>query len=229
MKLLDSIVNYVRDFASYDRLPPKEWVTRLRIRHEFTPDMPDLQQHKYHWLFVYGEEMSIHRAHKSLIGLEPAYEGAFTFANYGLWKHNLGKNTFPIMMDKRLSCEDRHWFKVKNWESWGKVKGEVYLINDPTIFFELDRYRQNGIKFLRKRIQIIIPYWVRRKGAHFTHTGTFKQTDVQAWTYLGVPTYWNDLMEMGLQDDRFRPVKTFTMAKVHKTYFFFTPMELNNK
>lgn len=198
--------------------PPREWLAGIQEATRYTPDLWHLERFQKQLLFVYGPEMLRHDKNEVLLKDDDPLCTAFTFENFSMWKHKLGAETYPVVMEKHLSCEDLHWFKALYDSPWAKIKGELYAVT-PERFLTLDTYYENGVKFVRKRTHLIIPYRDSR------YPGFPQYTDVKAWMYVGVPEYWDDRIDMGLRSavPRFAKVRSFVNEKSYnKEYFYFT-------
>lgn len=73
-----------------------------------------------------------------------------------------------------------------------KVHGSLHLVWAGKMYF-LDKHLMNGVKYVRQRIRVIYPWRYVQYGKknpipHISHHG-FKI--VTAWTYVGVPSYWD--------------------------------------
>src|SRR5204862_333938 len=65
-----------------------------------------------------------------------------------------------------------------------RVKGELWAIVSNHIP-KLDRYKSNGVQFLREKLDVLVPYSRIRDGES-------KQTMIKlpAWAYKAIPEFW---------------------------------------
>jgi hypothetical protein len=197
---------------------PSEFFDHVQDVLKYTPDMHHLQTYEKVRLFVYGEDMSSMPKYEELLGEFEPEATAFTFENFETWKHKLGKETYPIALEKRSSTRAYHaWAKADSLNPpWAKVKGEVYLVPPERIFF-LDSYRKNGVEFVRKRVHLILPF------RHVKYPGFPQLQDMKAWMYVGKPDYWADRLDAGAN---FAPVRPFNNVNTWaKHYTHFTRLE----
>ena len=156
----------------------------------YTYDMWKLQRFAHQPLFVYDQCMQTHRMH-SMIEEWSEFRGtAFTAGeNWTLWKKRLGPGTFPIPMRIPYAMTQT-----------GRIRGELYLI-DSNRFKELDEYKQNGVEFRRKPVQILVPCRHLNHVVNRDHNYEWQATDLiyktHAWMYVGRHTYWKDFLDAG--------------------------------
>jgi len=227
MSIFDRLKAEIEKAVGKDKgLPGYPFFKALEEDTRYSPDKWKLQQREKVWLFVHGEEMMRHDKNVPLMGLfEPQYSG-MTFEDYKMWKAALGKDTHPIPLDAQLEVEDRNWFQQKYKLPWAKVKGELYLV-PPEVIFHLDKYRENGVVYSRKRTEIIVSY---RNSTFSNKTRSFldfkyEHQNIRAWMYVGKIDYWAELINDGVTHGRFKPVRAFTNDNLNKTYYYFTQAE----
>ena len=201
-------------------MPPPEWLEEADRETDFTKDFAWIEQTEFQLLFVYDELMKIHRGY-NIFSDASAYIGAAYTANpHTLWKKSLGEFTQAVALEEPNS-----------WLPHTKIKGELHAVR-PYRYFELDKFKLNGYHFTRKRTHVIFPYreqlWFREKqGQHLSET---KVALVKCWMYVGVPDYWNDML------DNWHPSKPYQLQPVTvyegrstflPKYYFFSKKELD--
>lgn len=147
----------------------------------FTPDIAELEQKPRHHFFVYDEMMVDNRKYDFLKEHSITMAEAFTRDKFHTWKKDLGVASFPIAFETDGFVPDAV-----------RIKGELMLIASSHIP-TLDKYKQNGVEFVRKRIRLVIPYVT----VEHTGDGPVKKTRhtlVTAWMYVGVKAYWDTVM-----------------------------------
>lgn len=164
-------------------LIPAEFLDKIKDMLKYTPDLAKLQERSHHFLFVADDLKRGHRRHDLLQGGE-FWAQAFTKSSFTLWKHNLGKETFPIPLEQRTRKMD-----------FLKIRGEVHLLPTKTVRM-LDEYRENGVQFIRKRVRVAIPYQNIRldEDARVTWKSRTRDQHMMAHMYVGIPEYWNNLI-----------------------------------
>lgn len=165
------------------------WHTQNRL----TPDVWKLQQYMRQLIFVPDDMMRGQRNHEmiaeaSASGDDPFHPSCYTLKPFTFWKKDLGTMSYPIAMEES--------FCPSSFVRWppppARIKGELYAIR-PYQFIKLDKYKQNGIQFERKRVMITLPYRnviFDRKHPVPEITIEYIET-VQAWMYVGIPEYWD--------------------------------------
>lgn len=173
---------------------PAEWIEHTRDMSEFTPDMWLLEQHWNQRLFVCDEMMKNHAHHDLIKGHGfPLCKAAFTADAFQLWT---AKEGITVPTD----------FPILKKAPFLPIKGELYAIR-PTRFLELDRFKLNGIHFVRKRVKIVIPHrevvFVKERdlkaqqeangqwnNPSSKHTMPVRIATVRAWMYVAASDYW---------------------------------------
>jgi hypothetical protein len=222
------------DNRGYERqgveTPSVQWLANVHDQCSNTPDSGELYEKDYHLVFFYDQLMSKRDEHW-LVKDHALYNGpdivtwrGFTVLNHGLWVHDLRSHKTAIPLS--VTDADR-----KDWEDNNptgsrrappaKVKGELYLVR-PELLFLLDKDKQNGVEFERKRVLVRIPYrkvvWVKDPSLHpdnpekleSVHTSSFETKLVHPWMYVGVDDYWAPRLDSGYH---FTPAETFVSAR----------------
>jgi hypothetical protein len=192
---------------TYDVPPPKA-IQSMLAETSLTDDMWWLEKYEWQWLFVYDRAMSIHDA--GIIGAK--FYSAYTKRDYILYHKDIKELSYPIALRSRLSSN-----LIPPWQDMPqgyahKIKGELWLIR-PREFFALDKAKDNGHTYLRKRITVVVP-------AHKSSTHENLLKDLQAWTYVGNPEVWRD---------QIKDTELYSLCPVYRpnnpllsTYYFFS-------
>jgi hypothetical protein len=164
-----------------------DWFLKKNIQGRFTPDFWQLQQKQNHHVFVYDNVMKDHHKHV-LIDEAPFLGVAFTLqAKYMMWKKDLGVESYPFVLEgvarsSRIVVEP------------SRIKGELYDLT-PEQVIKLDGYMYNTVQFNRIRLKVLIPHFNRHGVNLVKEVGPA----VEAWFYLGIKDYWEDLLDGGYQ------------------------------
>jgi hypothetical protein len=129
----------------------------------------------------------------------------------------LGKESYPIPLAKR-------YISVPS----ARIKGELYAVT-PAQYKELDKYKVNGVHFIRVRVNLDIPYrqLVKTRQDQGTVLLEEKIQTVRAWMYVGVPAFWDHMIDSGYL---FSPVKTYTPNRDWlEKYYYFSSKEYDTK
>lgn len=195
---------------------PDGW--ELQQAFDFAPNTPDiaiLQTRKTQLLFVYDEmkkgfpEFGMIEEHAIPLGV------VFTKADFSLYKRKLAKETYAFALDDSP-------FKVPKTS----IKGELHAVQSMR-FIELDTFMENGVKFERRRVSVILPYYYVGKRNGVPYKGQWMQ-EVRCHMYVGIQSYW----EPKLDEDffLFDRVKTYTPRNPDlKEYYYFSKNEYNER
>lgn len=160
---------------------------------ELTPDIWYLEQFRCQHIFI-ADDMMTDRIHNGLLteaslsGTDPIHPYAYTMDDYKFYIKDLGKVSHPIIMEKDAELTGHVRFPPEP----AQVKGELWAIR-PYQFIKLDKHRQNGVQFFRKRVSIFLPATnvVYTKERPLPQLVTADGV-IGAWMYFGVPEYWDN-------------------------------------
>lgn len=149
----------------------------------YSPDMGILQQNHRHLIFVHDDMMAGKKnsdliVATSITGRWPLAH-CYTEEKFYYWKKDLGELSYPIALEKIPTGFTRHD------NTPAKIWGELYAIR-PHAFNLLDTERENGVQFLRKRVDVRIPY------IHSNPIPDLLEHTMEVWMYIGVHDYWDD-------------------------------------
>jgi hypothetical protein len=188
---------------------------------EYTPDLAYLQQFERQFLFVPDNMMTGHIDHDRLYHEELIYPTAFTRDAFSMVYKPLGIESYPIALEVSAKAEDKKGWADPNRltvrDKQARIRGQVWSIF-PDLFKVLDKVRENGVVFDRKRVVVDIPlrrtqegstvyrvsntdtqwwmkrdgetkeYWTIPSGGASLHIYTKKM-----WMYVGREDYWKDM------------------------------------
>jgi len=222
MSLLARVMGRTTPYA----IPPQGAIQQELMNTKFTPDVYYLEMFRRHWVFIYDTRMSIHNGP----GLEGTNEGvAWTKRDYVLHKKELGKDSYPIALRSSRVVDIPPWRDPSPGDPF-KIKGELWLLTTDQLF-ELDKEKENGQAFLRKRISVLAPDRPKRtfqpsQNYPFSDEPVIKE--IRAWCYEGNPDIWRPLITEG---QLFRAAKIYrpnTQRPDIPFYYYFSQTELND-
>lgn len=191
---------------------------------DFTPDVWDIEQKEFHHLFEYGEAKRDERRY-DIISEFSVYQGvAFTQeSHFGMWVHDIGPASYPIMLETRRKKVTAPVRMLALGNGSARIRGEWHLIQ-PEGLIELDKYRLNGIQFLRKPVSIDFPH---RKIIDITDqndgsvtrktTGEQHYKKIKAYAYFGIKEYWDTRLDAGFD----YPTATYNVPTGPKSIPFY--------
>jgi len=173
-------------------------------RTQFTPDISELELHQFVLLFVCDDVMRAGKNYKLIAEHSAKAARGFTMKAFNFYSKRTDGMGIPMKVDAQ---PDRFSFTAL------KIKGEIHAVR-PAAFPDLDRWYQNGQMFRRVRTKILYPTRehgmivnkdsmgrklpVALQGAkHFLLPE--KVEPIEAWMYVGVPNYWNPLLDGGYE------------------------------
>lgn len=168
---LSSLLSYVPKLYHPRVYVHRSMVNEIAAVPPFTPDLALLQGQEHHLLFDYGQRLDLDKV-----------SDAFTHNRLCLWNRR----------DKDKTGISAVAFKCKGQHNTS-VHGRLYTVRIGDLI-KLDNQRLNGLLFRRKRVNLQLPMVdVSSK----VRGGT--QSNVAAWTYLGVPARWEGEIDWDTQ------------------------------
>lgn len=167
-----------------------------------SPDLGWLEQFEFQLLFCPDETQRSLPAHPLIEDSAFICHG-FSRNLYNYWEQRVGVERLPIPMPGTPTL-------TRYFPPPLRLKGELHAVK-PYQFRELDNYKENRYKFLRKRVKVLVPYRpiLRRNvdtmGRKLPRAlqgdkiilGTEHVYELKAWMYVGNPKYWDDLLDAG--------------------------------
>ena len=206
---------------------------------KYTPDIARLEISTHQPVFVYNDWMRRRREHNQIEGSE--YRGAaFTYMdNFAMFIHNLGKDrSYPIaLMGNDLVVPPEGVSTTKTLQqlkhSYGLVSGskapprrltgELFRVPSSHIV-KLDNLLMNTVQFVRIKVPIVIyyhqSYWSKAAGSVVSNE---KEKHRNAWIYLGIRSYWDDLIDGGFSyrlATEFKPMNH--RSNQDRLYYYYT-------
>lgn len=150
----------------------------------------------------------------------------FTEENFNYWQQRDGL-CIPLM-----ATDTRQW----QWVPPSlKIKGEIHAVR-PHQFRNLDLHKDNLVSFRRERLTFLVPsrplyrlpeYYENGKPLPLAiprQIGVGRETvgRVEAWMYIGVHDYWDDLLDGGYN---FKPVEHYPDKRPWLKEYYSLPRE----
>ena len=221
------------------------WHQRSMEETQYTPDIARLEISSHQPVFVYNGWMQRGRDHSQLEGAE--YRGtAFTYMdNFAMFIHNLGRErSYPIaLMGNDLVVPPEGVSTTKTLKqlkaSYGlvsgtkapprRLKGELFRVSSSHIV-KLDNLLLNTVQFIRIKVPVVIyyrkSYWSKAAGSVVTNE-TEKHRN--AWIYLGIRSYWDDLIDGGFSyrlATEFKPLNS--RSNQDRLYYYYTQDDIKS-
>jgi hypothetical protein len=206
----------------FSRRVDKSFIIRINSITKYTPDLAYLQQFEKQLLFVPDNWMSGHIDHDRICNEKLVYPTAFTHDQYSMVYKPLGIESFPIVLDSVKEVkEDLKWADPNRpsfTDKQARVRGQIWAVT-PNEFLKLDKDKENGVVFTRKRVLVDIPlrrtaegnslyrvsdsdsqlftkrveggkeYWTMPSGG-----APLKIYPRRMWMYIGNQDYWKDMI-----------------------------------
>lgn len=193
------------------------WLTDQVAR---SPDLGYLEQLEFQLLFC-PDDLRLGYSHHSLIEDGAPLCGAYTQETFEYWlqENDLERLAIPIRKNGPHT--------IRYAPPPLKIKGEVHAIR-PWQFRGLDDYKRNLQQFRRQRVNVLVPYRVRsdlpldENGQPQSLPSALAHKNYQfdtpervyvlrAWMYIGIPEYWNDVLDAGFRG--FKSVNRYTSKR----------------
>ena len=185
------------------------WLTE-QVEH--SPDLGWLEEQAFQLFFTPDDTRLGYERHGMIEDGAPLC-GAYTQQTFEYWlqevntPHGLERTAVPLRKDGK--------HVIRHFPPPLKIKGEVHCIR-PWQFRGLDNFKRNRKQFRRQRVNVLVPYKVLtdlpldENGqpqvlpsalAHKNYW--FEEPErvhvLRCWMYVGVPEYWNDLLDVGFR------------------------------
>lgn len=230
----------VSDLVGID-LPKKKqdvFLENIQGFTKFTPDVARIEA-KMRWLLFVPDEMKTNHPDHDRLSRHARFVGeAFTSDTFTLWKERSNVDCkYARAIPLRLQYgKEGAFFPSLRLAIRRTVRGELYYVN-PLTLIKLDRYRENGVRFVRERVQVLMPRTeIHLKKISLTtegaekHVGTTVREEkrllgepLNVWMYVGVSEYWEQHLDGG---HGYTLVRVFQPNNPELSKFYcFTPEE----
>lgn len=185
-------------------LPSLEEAKWMTNRVQFTPDMGYLEQTQFQLLFVPDVLRSGYSHYDK--GEGTVLCCGYTEKSFAYWCQQVGdeRTGIPIRQDQDSP--------LRYMPPALKIRGELQAVLSSR-FDVIDTHMRNTQIFRRQRMNILVPYRIRTKntddlgndlpkplqGKDYIVDGPKRVHIVRAWMYVGIPEYWNDLLDAGFR------------------------------
>lgn len=199
----------------------EEFVHEMREENKHTPDRAILEHHKELLLFV-PDAMRRGAKKYELIRDTANYRAtAFTDDTFFPFVKDLGTESTEVVL--RHLPSGHIMFPPEP----ARLKGELFTVNDPKTFVNLDEYKENGVQFERKRVEIIVPtrLLIYSSKKPLPNLSDVRLMTISAYMYVGVQSYWDPLLGGVFPAKTARLMETPTKW-IDKYYFYAKGNEL---
>src|SRR5258708_872703 len=182
---------------------------------EFTPDIAILEQSQFQLVFVCDDLMMAGKNYPLIADCSAKIARAFTQRSYNFYRKNTDGSS--VVMNPSGKVETGCY----------KIKGELHSVLSSEMI-RLDSHYQNGVQFKRYRTKllypttavailkdvdengILLPYRLQGNGHKKVYYSSERVDPIEAWMYIGLRSYWDDLLDGGFA---FEPVRTVEPEK----------------
>lgn len=205
-----ALKKFVDNLFTFDTRTDLQLWAQQAVDNKFTPDIHKLEQYEFQLLFVWGTDMPGYCHHEALFEEGYAVYGtAFSPPDFSMWKMTDNDGiTFAIPLRQSYT-------KVPT----ARIKGELLIVR-PRTFISLDNFYENKVAFVRRRVEIAIPYrklkWYKdREMAAIFHNKYLQSANISvecpivtvtAWMYWGKLPVWEPQLDGGFT---FQPVRRY--------------------
>lgn len=171
-----------------------DWNTEALAESQFTPDCEELFKRDFWLLFNYN-----------LFQFEYGAAIGFTDHKFRVWKQDIG-SMLPHLVALEAQPDDVASHDIPPWADpfnagayqrtpTARVRGILEILPS-TEYLKIDTIMQNGIMFIRKRVDILIPqHTIMRVNEEFKLSSFRSEMTVipmKVWMYVGSPQYFNN-------------------------------------
>lgn len=173
------MLNKIRGWWTRNKYPSEGWLETANEEASHTPDLLALEERAMHLLFLPCELQEKHAEGRRFFSSGVPLYKAFTKQNYSLYRDR--EEGIGILLDKPLY----------------PVKGELWIMLSSS-YSLLDKYKDNGVKSSRRRIEVCVPFSRKVQGGHGSKV-TSEVVNLPAWAYVGSPDYWENELDNGFR------------------------------
>lgn len=167
------------------KIPKEEWFQQGVP--SFTPDVPFLETRPFWRVLVVDEMMQPHFLCPQLgENAEKKNIDAFTMDRFSVWKKDEGRASQVIPLDVKFTTMP-----------YTHIRGQLWKVPTERLYV-LDSFKKNGVEFIRKRVQIAIPFhYTEYNSKGEPNTRRFMDTSLRAWMYVGNSDLWKPSLLRG--------------------------------
>jgi hypothetical protein len=203
-KVFSDLFGTTEDFEQHGITP--DVIAQLSESCRKSPDLGELEQYEFQLLFA-ADRTQRGCSEYSMIE-ESVYTGYYGYTLDKFCYYRL-RDGLPIPM--RATSD----LRLPRFPPPLKVRGEIHAVR-PHQFRELDNLKDNGVQFQRQRVDLLIPHRpVYKIPERYSNgkpiplmtdqysLGVERVVPIKAWMYIGVPDYWDELMDAGYNSSSF--------------------------
>jgi gamma-glutamylcyclotransferase (GGCT)/AIG2-like uncharacterized protein YtfP len=161
----------------------------------WTHDQWVLEQYSAQLIFVPDNMKKGGKYHGVLkdiaFGDDPRNPSVYTHSKFLAYKQDLGEFSNAIIMPGDYMPSG---FITKGMAPEpAKIRGELWSVDAYRIYL-LDKFKQNGVQFVRQRVRITYPFrqvTTNRKQIPLPVISPHCFVTITAWMYVGIPRYWD--------------------------------------
>lgn len=175
----------------------------------FTPDIATLELSQFQLVFVCDDLMRAGKNYKIIQDCSAFVSRAFTYRQYNFYRKSTDGSSVIVNPSGKMETRSL------------RVKGELYAIQSPEMV-KLDKHYQNGVSFKRYRTKLLypitpvaiaqdvdmdgnpLPMCLQGNGHKKVYHLPEQVRILEAWMYIGLRSYWDDLLDGGFA---FEPVR----------------------
>ncbi len=212
--------------------------------YSWTPDATELERVDYQPVFVYCNMMRGGNRYSVIEDIIRTKDDngksispyVYTKDRYAVWQTRDGRDSYPVALTSSDPIISLTSGTNQVIARPGRVKGKLYYVRSELVK-NLDRVRQNGILFRRRKVRLIVPYraqhWndVGRNPSEEMIYGRKDEDAVFAWMYQGRHKHWDGLLDGGfsLGPCTIRSPATPKEWCGEEPYYFFDAWRVANK
>lgn len=224
-----------------NEVPTLDWLTHFNEETKFTPDVAEIELAPWSIFFIHDELKEGCKGHQQIKDTSVFLADAISQGGFCFYNHKFADDGTPE--DNQVALERATTDRILPWADQrgapnAHISGQLYRIRSNHVK-KLDTMYENGVQFLRKRVQVRVNDFRERLAFknrfqienfakdylnyHTTRgiiTSPISKTYfVDAWMYVGVPDFWEDQLDAGL---RFEPVQLVRDKKTNLIYYKYT-------
>lgn len=158
----------------------------------YTPDLWLLEQYARQRVFIADDLKTGKINHKLIEDHKPVHPDCYTLQKYTMWNKDLGGHSYPLPFEEGHTIDVPSLYRPES----ARIKGEMYVLPSSLFWNVLDKHKQNGVQFDRKRVLITVPWRTVSfdKANPLPKISKDQMISVDAWMYVARPDYWDNYL-----------------------------------
>jgi len=200
----------ITEYSKADLLRLQMFCKDCVTEYSWTPDWPELEEKQdYQPVFLYCNLMRGGALHHVIDGLYKTQDAEglsinpYVFSgrpNWQVWQTKDGRDSFPIAFASgapipKLTTSPG---TITKYPLRGYIKGRLYYIHS-SVMKELDKVKQNGVLFDRRKIWIKYPYRIQDPNNTGVNPSEEQIHPMEVWMYVGREEYWGEVPHINLE------------------------------